>query len=776
VSTDQARAGQPAPFLQTLLANRTRLTGIGLVVVAVLLLLLPPLINIKEGWSWTLVGLGGLFALPFAVAGVTFLLPPELLRMELLVGKRREVGYVFIGIGVALLAVPVLGVAWHGFRGAWPYIVWGLLLAALFVVGGVLQLQPPVGWRMPEVDALRLLFMTVGAVAGFLTALLGLVLPLTYKAYSDVLKKGVAEWRANPGVLAKVAVPLFGGLLLMFLALQLARSFERTQAGLRRLLYGYKAVLDGLLLLAVLALANLLPYTGVKPFSSLNKATDWTKNRMYTLHPTSQEVLGHLDQPVKVYALLNLDDDEEGGMLTRDVENLLENFRSSSDMFDYELISPDRERKRYADLDRKYKLPERYGLLVVYGTGESAPSDFIRRSELQTSGGRMEGEGQRRFVGEEVLIKDIVFLAGNKQKKKIYFTSGAGELSMMPEQGGGPETTIRELRSRLAAANYEVADLSFGPGKANKVPDDADLVVIARPHRPLSSEALAALGKYMEDGVVRGNATVPGRLFVLLDVYVQDGRMVSSGLEGLLNHYGVKPGDRHLLMLHNGNFDPNMVVVIAAPVTQGPEGQPAPNPIGRRFTTRAGTEVFRMTDVRMVDAASQPDRKVKPVPLLGTIGRTWLEDNLNASPEEVRDRLLLEEQDGKHELADRKQLSDDPRPVGVMVTETGSSPGRVHGTETPRLVVVGSASWVTDQWVRARGHTELFTACAAWLMQRPDIPPQSKGNEPATYTPDVPKEPKERESIWMRAIGMPGLLAVLVVIALGGGVWLVRRR
>ena len=44
---------------------------------------------------------------------------------------------------------------------------------------------------------------------------------------------------------------LFGGLALMFVSLLPARAVERTDPALRRLLYGYNAVLSGLLMLAI---------------------------------------------------------------------------------------------------------------------------------------------------------------------------------------------------------------------------------------------------------------------------------------------------------------------------------------------------------------------------------------------------------------------------------------------------------------------------------------------------------------------------------------------
>ncbi len=548
----------------------------------------------------------------------------------------------------------------------------------------------------------------------------------------------------------------------------MARSFERTSAGLRRLLYGYKAALDGLLLVAVLVLANLLPYTGVKAFSALNKPSDWTRSRIYTLSPGTQDFLEGLKEPVKVYVLLNSDDEEDGGQLAKDVEGVLENFRTVSDQVTWEMVSPDRRPSDVRKLDERYKLPERFGLLVVYGAGGNEATDFVKRGELEV---RTRDRDGRRFVGENALVKSIDFLANNKAKKKIYFTQGQGELSATgggpAGVGGGKDSTMRDLWQRLGQANYEVRELRFEPGAPAKVPDDADLVVIARPHRRFSPDALAALGKYMDEGVQRSGTTVPGRLFILLDVYQEDGQMLSTGLEGLIGRFGVKVEDKHLMGIQEG--DPNRLQLLAVPFTQGPGGQQVPNPIGRRFT-RSNAR-FTMTDCRSVDAAGAPAGRFQLTPLLMTAVPTWQENNLNAVPADALRALINAGESGKADIIRQKQVSDDVRFVSVMVAETTSSPGRFHGGETPRMVVVGSGSWVSDQYVQTGSNGELFSACAAWLMQRPDIPVTGPDKPAEEYTLEV-----DKTGGFTRLVLLPGALAALIILALGGGVWLVRRR
>src|SRR5205823_3511597 len=111
-------------------------------------------------------------------------------------------------------------------------------------------------------------------------------------------------WRENPGALIWTGAALFGGMTLMFAALQLARGQERTNPNLRRLLYGYNAVLGSLLLIAVLALLNILAYTRVGPFKFFKETFDWTSGGMYTLGESTRNTLADLKQPVTAYVIM----------------------------------------------------------------------------------------------------------------------------------------------------------------------------------------------------------------------------------------------------------------------------------------------------------------------------------------------------------------------------------------------------------------------------------------------------------------------------------------
>ena len=116
------------------------------------------------------------------------------------------------------------------------------------------------------------------------------------------------------------------------------------------------------------------------------------------------------------------------------------------------------------------------------------------------------------------------------------------------------------------------------------------------------------------------------------------------------------------------------------------------------------------------------------------------------------------------------QLSKDRLTVGVAVNESAGPEG--HGENSPRLAVIGCASWLRNEFVGERiplPHYSLFINIVKWMRGRPDIGPAP---EPKSRKPFI----IDRPEVVNRLIWTPGPLVILGIIGLGGGIWLVRRR
>ena len=280
--------------------------------------------------------------------------------------RQRLVVGLLVGAGV-LAVIPL----WHLIlyyrdrSGNTAVFCWGLALALLALFGGLYLVFDEPG-RAPGREArYRLLILALGGLAGACTFLLGLALPLgpwaativpppTEAAPGEVVSNAkpiLQVWRENWWRLAVIGLASVGGLLLMFLSLQLARSMERVSAGLRRLLYGYNSVLTGLLLLAILGLLNVLAYVHLWPFTLIAKDVDWTPSQLYTLSPATIDVLQKgIDGNVELIALM-----PESDQLVPEISRLVENIKKYNKNFTVVTVSPDRSPRDFEKYFQKYR-------------------------------------------------------------------------------------------------------------------------------------------------------------------------------------------------------------------------------------------------------------------------------------------------------------------------------------------------------------------------------------------------------------------------------------
>ena len=128
----------------------------------------------------------------------------------------------------------------------------------------------------------------------------------------------------------------------------------------------------------------------------------------------------------------------------------------------------------------------------------------------------------------------------NLQGYKIYFTESNGEASRFDRSGVG----LSRLGGLLWQLGAEMETLQW----IERVPEDADLVIMAGPNGDLSADATARLWSYLESG---------GRLLLLADPAIGRGRNI-TGLNGntplmelLWTQMGIRLGDGALVTEHS---------------------------------------------------------------------------------------------------------------------------------------------------------------------------------------------------------------------------------
>jgi len=686
----------------------------------------------------------------------------------------------------AMIAVPIYMIsARSSFSLALgPPFLWGAGLAVLFLIGGILvSTQNPT-----EHVRLRLTVMAIGGVAGLLTILLGFALPVF--SYSETLKGGLEEWRKNWPAIVLPSLAAIGGLTLMFLSLQLGRDLERQSQGIRRLIYGYNAVLTGLLLIAVLALPNVLAYA--EPFTQFfGRAFDWTATDLNTISPPFRSLIANLQEPVKVYVLM-----PRRNPVAQDAITLLENLRSlNPGKFSWVHLSPDNAENinRINGMIEKYSFQDPDGLLVLVGAeSETSQPDFafIKSRDLvetERLRGGPQSDPSYSFLGEGQLYNTIASLAEGKMV--IYFTQGHGEIS--PE-GPAPfmQKTKRrtggltQLKTRIEGMKGTVKPLKLDQ-TTRRIPDVASVVVIARPTQPFGKHENDVLRDYLkrsrETRTVKDKAgadkeeetVTSGRLMVLVEPILETtgGKtdLVPTGLEGLLAEYSVQLGPPILsldLRLANG-------VLLTAGVLAITPGDSA-NPVAKAFHPSAQRRTnFLFMDCRVVEPLNTKggkatvDKLVESRPDLSVVANS---STITKNPGKVVDALRADEEE--------KAKLPQPRTLAVAVSDSSGPPGlprdAAHGglhQDSPRMVVFGSSSWISDDFVGRGGEgIDLFMSCVSWLREKSTIGKPREGKKRPIYTLNIPKVDAGRVTY------LPLGLLLLGVVGLGTGVWVVRRR
>ncbi len=631
---------------------------------------------------------------------------------------------------------------------------------------------------------LRLAIMVAGLAVGLVTLLVGVSLAV-FTSWED-LRGGLGSWRQRPAVLAWPVGVYLAGVALMFLSIQPGMPLIRQNQNIRRTVFGANLTVTILLLLGVLALPNVLAYA--EPMTQFfGRPFDWTKGGVNSLSPATRNYLAGLREPVKVYVVMN-----RNSLITQDVLTLLENCRSLSSNFNWELVSrlSGENQSRIVGFMQKYGVSDLNGLLIVPGNEEGSTHALVKAQDLADFSGMRGRSSGYTFKGESQLLGALRSLS--EGKIIIYFTAGHGELALegrmpkgRPPMGGGGGD-LRVLKQRLGSRkNVEVRSLTID-ATTKSVPKDATVVVVARPTRAFGPAEAGLLRDYVQRNAVAGKAeakgkgkekreseeVTAGKLLLLLDPIIERGKGIAdTGLEGLLGAWNVKLGMDRVMNLTQSN--PLDVIAYCDPESTNPIAKGF-NPNPRQITA------FMFEDSRTVGPLNEGGGAKKVEPILVTYNDIgiWAEKNVLADPGKLRSDLRKRE--NQKELI--KKLARDPLPIAVAVSDSGTPPGMPRdaahaaaGKDTPRMVVFGTSSWLSDGSLQGRQgplYLDLFNSCVTWVQ----------GKSEAFGVSDV--EDKERKPYdlgippdnFRRLAFLPLGLMVMAVLALGTGVWVVRRR
>lgn len=678
-----------------------------------------------------------------------------------------------------------------------PWFWWTLLGSVILAgLGSFYLVRKPVtiaDAQSQEVDDRqwgKLGFFAMFSLIGFLTVAC-LAIPYTWMHSAKLLSRQGWSFSAdNPDrwipILIVLAYVL--GLGSMFASLLAVKSEERTNAALRRWIYGYNAFLGALLFLAILGVINaFFALYGPEP-------SDWTSTNIYSLSPATKRLVKSLEKPVRVYVMLS-----PSTALEQDVLGTLNNCKSLSSQL--EIVDLPLIRTNFREIDaliKKYDVLRDasglvQGLLLVQDPNSEKPlTTLLKQEDLEEVTGGRGGmdSGQRFYKGEQAFYSALREFRQEKKKQTIYFTQDSGELSIddsvtRAQRGSAIARAAGNLKQRLEKAGYVVKPLNLGQLEADgktysKVPDDAMLVIVADPLR-MTPEKAGVLDAYMKrpkkDGVDAG------KLIVLLDPhYGPDNKVAFTGLETLLGTYGVQVGRDVLYTI--SRTDPTEVSVVPAGMVTNMPVDPdiAQSLEGLITQTTTGFEFREARSIKTVPANVSFDTRGLLISIAQDIptptGRrmlVWTEDTNIPNPMEYMKKLI--------ESKDFIKKLDAPIPptVAVSVREKGANqpppnpmmpppPGKLGD---PRMIVFGDATFATDGESQKSGQVgvNVMLACVAWCQGKPELD-----------SGDV--TPRERRAYKLnmssdtlnRVIWLPPIWLLLAVILLGVGVAILRRK
>ncbi|MFQ5839665.1 MAG: GldG family protein [Candidatus Methylomirabilales bacterium] len=446
-----------------------------------------------------------------------------------------------------------------------------------------------------------------------------------------------------------------------------------------------------------------------------NLRWDLTENQRHTLSPQSAKLVRSLEEDIRALVFL-----QTNAVNRAQVEDLLRQYAQQSSHFTYEFVDPDRN----PNLTRKYRVTS-YGTIVLErGTQE-----------------------ERVTTPAEKEITSALIRVTRSTKPVVYFITGHGEADTASSDREG----LSQVREALTEANHEVKTLLLL--RAQDVPTDARVVVIAGAERNLLPVEVEALDRYLARG---------GRLLVLLDPFR------APQLAALLKTYGVKVGENIVIDRLSRVFGGDYLIPV---VTQYES-----HPITRDFSLASFFPLSRSVDVEekvpagiraQVLARSGPD--------------SWGES----------DRAAL---DRGQATFDKDQDLAGPVPLATAVTIDLKTFGGGKGAKTPvgeasptgtdsaperqteeaenreaRIVVLGSSSLARNGYLNLSGNRDFLLNTVSWLAEEPTLI-AIRPREPR-FTPLILTASQASTVLWSTVILPPG-----AALALGVTVAIRRRR
>lgn len=265
---------------------------------------------------------------------------------------------------------------------------------------------------------------------------------------------------------------------------------------------GTYSLLVTLIVLAILIVVNVL--ASILP-GNLTKY-DISSTKLYSITSNTKAVVNALKKDVKIYWIVQADKEDDV------IENLLEKYESLSDHIEVVKKNPD----VYPTFTDKYTSEEVPNNSLIVECGDK--NRYISYNDIYVTQTDATGySSSSSFDGEGAITSAIDYVISDKLPK-IYVLEGHGEAEL-------PETFSKQIeRENMQTESFSLLN-------EDKVPEDADAILIYAPTSDISAEEKEILADYVTNG---------GKMMVAAGP-TENGSL--TNLYSLLSDYGVETTD-----------------------------------------------------------------------------------------------------------------------------------------------------------------------------------------------------------------------------------------
>ena len=462
------------------------------------------------------------------------------------------------------------------------------------------------------------------------------------------------------------------------------QTTQRALTG-RQAKYGGNAVIVMLGVFGIVVVVNYFVYQN-------NKSWDLTETKSNSIAKETLDVLKELNTNIDVKAFYTSRTSSDSTRL------LLQRYAiASKGKFSYQFVDPEKDPVQ----TNQYSVTQDGTVVLVSGA----------RQEKVT------------IVDEQEITQSLVRLLSTGTKN-VYFLTGHGEKS--PDDTG--ETSLSTLKSKLTGKNFNIK--TFQLIETGRVPEDANVVVVAGPQKPLSENEAAELLMFAANG---------GSLVVLEDpiLFTQFGNSQDFLADELAKVWGIKLGNDVIVDLIANQYFGNYTWAVGVEFTN--------HPLITDQVKKLNT-VFPLA--RSVTTA-QVDPAISTVEVIKTSANAWAETDLTGI------------QSGAEPAPD--QNTDLVGNVSlVAVAENASTNGRV--------VVVGNSSFIDNTYIDGYGNADLGVNILDWAAGQENLINLTAVN-PTTRTLKLPALPYIDGLLYLAVI-----VLALIPLGMGIAVFVIRRR